>query len=176
MLKQSEDLYLALLNYRATPLPWCKRSPAELLMGRKIRTRVPQLPEQLQPTWSYLKDFRNQNQKFKAKQKRDYDKRHRAKESDAIPSDSPVWVTSGGEQGEGIVVSPANSPRSYLVDTPTGTIRRNRQHLNVAPTQPNESTKTQTETEHSTDSEATRRIVTRSQTGTVVKPPERLYA
>ena len=64
-------------------------------------------------------------------------------------------------------MSPANSPRSYLVDTPTGTIRRNRQHLNVAPTQPSESTRTQTETEQSTDSETTRRIVTRSQTGTV---------
>ena len=68
MLRQSEDPYLALLNYRATPLPWCKRSPAELLMGRRIRTRVPQLPELLKPGWSYLEEFRKQNQKFKAKQ------------------------------------------------------------------------------------------------------------
>ena len=76
MLKQSKDPYVALLNYRATPLPWCKRSPAELLMGRRLRTRIPRLPEQLQPTWSYLEEFRKLNQKFKARQKRDFDKRH----------------------------------------------------------------------------------------------------
>ena len=41
--KLLEDIYMALLSYRATPLPWCGLSPAELLMGRKIRTDVPQL-------------------------------------------------------------------------------------------------------------------------------------
>ena len=174
MLKQAEDPYLALLNYRATPLPWCKRSPAELSMGRKLRTRIPQLPEQLTPTWSYMDEFRKQNQKFKAKQKRDYDKRHRTKESDAIPDGSTVWITSEGERAEGTVISPADSPRSYLVDTPAGTLRRNRQHLNVAPWQPDELTETQPEIEQNTES--TRRIMTRSQTGTELKPPERLYA
>ena len=174
MLKQSEDPYLVLLNYCATPLPWCNRSPAELSMGRKLRTRVPQSPEQLTPTWFYLEEFRKQNQKFKAKQKRDYDKRHRTKESDAIPDGSTVWITSEGERAEDTVISPANSPRSYLVDTPTGTLRRNRQHLNVAPLQPSELTETQPEIEQNTES--TRRIVTRSQTGTEVRPPERLYA
>ena len=174
MLRQSEDPYLALLNYRATPLPWCKRSPAELLMGRRIRTRVPQLPELLKPGWSYLEEFRKQNQKFKAKQKRNFDKRHRTRESDAIPSDSKVWITSEGDRAEGTVTSPANSPRSYLVETPAGTVRRNCQHLNVAPSQLSDNTETQVETKQ--NSEATRRIVTRSQTGTVVKPPDRLYA
>ncbi len=42
MMSKSEDLYLALLSYRSTPLPWCSLSPAELCMGRKIRTTIPQ--------------------------------------------------------------------------------------------------------------------------------------
>ena len=31
---ETSDISLALLSYRATPLPWCRLSPAELLMGR----------------------------------------------------------------------------------------------------------------------------------------------
>ena len=34
MLRQSKDPHMALLSYRATPMPWCSLSPAELLMGR----------------------------------------------------------------------------------------------------------------------------------------------
>ena len=39
LLKRSKDPYMALLSYRATPLPWCNLSPTELLMGRRIRTQ-----------------------------------------------------------------------------------------------------------------------------------------
>ena len=37
----SPDPYMALMNYRATPLPLCNLSPAELSMGRQIHTDVP---------------------------------------------------------------------------------------------------------------------------------------
>lgn len=33
LLEKSADPHMALLSYRTTPLPWCGRSPAELLMG-----------------------------------------------------------------------------------------------------------------------------------------------
>ena len=57
LLTKSTDPYLALLSYRATLLPWCGLSPAQLLMGCIIRTDVPQHPTIFQPEWSYLKDF-----------------------------------------------------------------------------------------------------------------------
>lgn len=43
---KSSDPYIALLNYRNTPLQH-GQSPAELLMNRKLRTRIPALPKKM---------------------------------------------------------------------------------------------------------------------------------
>ena len=45
LLEHSADPYKSILSYRATPLPWCGLSPAELLMGRRIRTDIPQVKD-----------------------------------------------------------------------------------------------------------------------------------
>ena len=49
LLKKADDPYIALLSYRATPLSWCDLSPAELCMGRRLRTSVPQTDSMLVP-------------------------------------------------------------------------------------------------------------------------------
>ena len=144
-----------------------------LCMGRSLRTCLPQIQEQLVPKWPYLPKFRALNLEYKKKQKRDFDKRHRTQDVEDIPSRSKVWITSEGRHTEGRVVSPAESPRSYLVDTPTGVVRQNRQHLNVAP--PAQENSEPDTAEQCTDQPPQNRIVTRSETGTTVKPPERLY-
>lgn len=46
LLKKVEDLYIVKLNYRATPLQ-NGSSPEELLMGRKLRTRVLTVPSNM---------------------------------------------------------------------------------------------------------------------------------
>lgn len=43
LLADACDPHLALLNYRSTPLQWCNVSPCELLMGRMVRTCLPQV-------------------------------------------------------------------------------------------------------------------------------------
>ena len=48
LLKDSPDPYMALLSFHSTPIPWCHFSPAELLMGRKLKTDVP-VPKSLDP-------------------------------------------------------------------------------------------------------------------------------
>lgn len=70
LLKQSADPYLALMSYRATPLPWCDLSPTKLLMGRRIRTSIPQITQQFVPEWSYLQDFRKKDLQLSRNRKR----------------------------------------------------------------------------------------------------------
>ena len=76
LLSRSDDSQLTLLMHRATPLPWCNLSPAQLLMGRSLRTTVPQVTTHLTPKWSYLEEFREKDKDFKEKQKRDYDRHY----------------------------------------------------------------------------------------------------
>ena len=164
LLKQSSDLDIALLHYRATPLPWCNRSPSELLMGRCVRTTVPQINSQLIPQWPYLKDFQARDREFKKRQKGDFDLHNRVSQLPEIPDNANVWISSGSGPTQGQVVSTGDTPRSYVVDTPTGTVQRNRVHLRVIPGSP----------ERPSTEVPTRRIMTRHQTGTVIRPPERL--
>ena len=179
LLRQAEDPYKALLTYRATPLPWCHLSPAELCMGRRVRTSLPQSSEQLRPQWPYLPDFEKLNKQFKKQQKRGFDRRHRTTAQPDISNETEVWITSGDSPVRGKVTQAAGGPRSYLVETPSGVVRRNREHLNVVPplsqpeADPTNSARTQEQSTSASRSQP-ERILTRSQTGTVVKPPTRL--
>ena len=166
LLKESSDPYLALLTYRSTPFPWCKLSPVELLMGRRLRSNIPLLQDQLTPKWKFLDEFRSENRIFKERQKSDYDRQHGVRTRSPIPDDSDVWINNGSLPTTGTVISPAGEPRSYLVDTPTGQVRRNRQHLNIMPGN--------NETIDNAERPSREPIMTRSRTGTTVLSPDRL--
>ena len=167
ILRQSNDIHKGLLVYRSIPMPRCNLSPAELSMGRRLHNQLPSTDNQWIPQWAYLVEFREKNESIKKKQERDYNRRHRAREIPSLPDDASVGVTSGNQPILGRVITPANTPRSYLVETPTGRIRRNQQHLNIVP----ENT---TDPTLSDRVPATRsRMMTRSQTGTEIVPPKR---
>ena len=112
MLEKSTDPYLALLSHRATALQWCGLSPLELLMGRQIRTNLPQVTQHLIPKWSFLKTFRQLDKKHKSKQKRNYDRSHRARPLPELVDDIPVWVRTENSQQSGRIVSTSDEPRS----------------------------------------------------------------
>ena len=75
---------------------------------------------------------------------------------------------------DGRVCQPAASPRSYVIETPSGEIRRNQNHLNVLPNIPAEPASEIETPADSQPAEVPRRIATRSQTGVAIKTPERL--
>ena len=76
LIGETSDIYLALLSYRATPLPWCRLSPAELLMGRRLRADVPQVSNLLIPDWSHLQGFEAKDREYKQQQMEQYNSRH----------------------------------------------------------------------------------------------------
>ena len=90
LLAQTTDPYLALLTYRATPFPWCGLSPAELLMGWRLKTDVPQVRQLLVPNWPHLKGFEQKDMQLKLQQKKNYDCRHRVRPLPPLSEDTPV--------------------------------------------------------------------------------------
>ena len=73
-------------------MPWCGLSPAELLMGRRIRTDVPQQKKMFVPNWPHMRDLNELDRKYKLSQKQNFDECHRVKQLSPLPDDLPVWV------------------------------------------------------------------------------------
>ena len=172
LMKKSTEPYLALLSYRTTPLAWCNRSPAELLMGRKLRTTLPVVRQQLILQWSCLKSFRKSNDKCKQQQKTYYDQRHSLPE---LAEDTPVWITTDKQKSQGTVTRSLDCPRSLIVSTSTGELRRNRRHLNAIPQPQEQAEQKEPESLVQTQKPDRSPIMTRSRTGTLIILSERLY-
>ncbi|KAL3222403.1 hypothetical protein MRX96_050002 [Rhipicephalus microplus] len=107
---KTKDPYLTLLDYRSTPLK-NEDNPAELLMGRQLRSRLPlrfsklthQLPDQ--------DSLRNFEERYRQHQRRGFDRRDGVRDLSELLHGDAVWVT--GLKSEGTVQSPADEPRSY---------------------------------------------------------------
>ncbi|KAI4880976.1 hypothetical protein NFI96_001098 [Prochilodus magdalenae] len=115
--KGGEEKLKALMTYRATPLE-CGYSPAQLLMGRQLRTTIPQLPTYLHPRWPNIRGFRKAEMRAKENQQRNYNRRHRARHLQPLQAGQKVWLAK--EKKSGTVIQQATTPRSYIIDTDEG--------------------------------------------------------
>ncbi|XP_070549174.1 uncharacterized protein [Ptychodera flava] len=131
ILKQ-DDVFLALMSYRATPIAATGMSPCQLMMGRQIRTTLPTIAAKLEPRQPDLELVRAADKKVKGAYERSFNKRHGAKSlPELLPGDN-VQVKLDGEKGwktPARVLQAGTAPRSYIVQTPRGTLRRNRRQL-----------------------------------------------
>ena len=147
-------------------------------MGHKIRTDVPQLSTEFIPEWPYLHAFRKKNAMLKQKQKSNYDRSHRTLSQHPLDAGTAVWIQTGDASTPVRVITTANTTRSYLVSTQSGVLRRNRHHRTVRPEDPQDIdgdiSGSDPATEPTVSMPVCQQIMTRSRTGTEIRPPDRL--
>uniref|UniRef100_H3B7E1 Integrase catalytic domain-containing protein n=1 Tax=Latimeria chalumnae TaxID=7897 RepID=H3B7E1_LATCH len=142
---KQEDPFLALLSYKATPLNATKSSPAQLIMGRQLRTPIPTLEKTLAPKWPNLKCVRQADRKAKAAYKFHFDKRSSTQQLPVLYPGDEVTVKLDDKQGWTTLATVQEShqtPRPYLIKTQDGMLRRNRRHLKFVTGQSNQGTDT----------------------------------
>lgn len=131
------DPYLALLNFRNTPVTSDTYSPAQLLMGRRLNTRLPVSDKLLVPKVPVQgivlksRDIKRQKSKqyydARTRPLRPLEKNEQVRIREPNPNREARWVPARIE-------SAAPQPRSYWVSTPDGArYRRNRQHIISSP-------------------------------------------
>ncbi|UYV64427.1 Mad [Cordylochernes scorpioides] len=96
ILKKNQDPSLGLLEYRSTPLE-NGYSPAELLMGRKLRTTLPIAPENLNPKLVDSQTLKRKEGKRRKDMKSRYDRRCGATDMEEL---SEVKKLLGWKQGD----------------------------------------------------------------------------
>uniref|UniRef100_A0A667ZJL9 Integrase catalytic domain-containing protein n=1 Tax=Myripristis murdjan TaxID=586833 RepID=A0A667ZJL9_9TELE len=136
ILKQ-DDPVLALMCYRATPTTSTGVSPAELLMGRKIRTTLPSLTSNLVPKWPDKDLIRRRDAEAKRQQAFYFNKRHGVRVLPQLQRGDNVMLKLDEERtwtGPASVIQKSCTQRSYQVSSPRGgEMRRNRRHIQRVP-------------------------------------------
>jgi len=176
LLKKAQDPYLALLAYRSTPLE-VGYSPSQLLMSRCLRTTVPIIERQRKPHIPDFSAVAARDGRAKKRQKDNFDARRGARNLPTLDPGDSVWVTDRQIHGE---VVEETSPRSYVVQTPDGTFRRNRRAIISSPenetlesgVSQSEEIPTSVETEDNTPSQP-KEYATRSRGNRPPRPPDR---
>ena len=125
MWKRETDKNAALMAYRSSPLE-SGYSPAQLLYGRQIRTRVYDSGRMVD-----LEEFRRRDLEVKGRQTKSTDKRRRAKVMEELRVGDRVWVkeSKDAKGHEGIVIRKASEPQAYWVEVNGRFLRRTRVHL-----------------------------------------------
>lgn len=129
---QQDDVFVALMAYRSTPISATGVTPAELIMGRRMRTIVPAIPSTLEPKWPDLDQVRRRDEHGKEYVKQYYDIKFGARKLHPLGPGDHVRIRTDKEKlwGDSGTITSANyETRSYMVETDHGLLRRNRRHL-----------------------------------------------
>lgn len=126
--KEPLDPSLALLSYRSSPVIG-SFSPAELLMGRRLRTTVVCHPDSLAPQTVNHPEFKEQNEKYKENMKLNHDNRYVRSLRPLVEGEKVLYRNGTGAVHKGKVVSTSNeASRQVQVQSETtgNLLNRNR--------------------------------------------------
>ena len=127
--------FLGLMAYRSTPISATGVSPAQLMMGRQMRTNLPVLQKKLRPQWPNRQAVKKAHEKAKSKYRFYFDRKHQVHSlSDLKPGDTVRIKLQGDKNWSTTTASVKKADtyhRSYIVETPHGVFRRNRRHLQL---------------------------------------------
>lgn len=129
ILKKNDDPQKALLVYRNTPIEGINLSPAQMFMGRRLKTALPMAAELLKPenTGKIKEKLKNRQQKQKH-----YHDKYSSKDLKSLKPGQKVAVLHDKKWIPGTVIEKHQTPRSFVVETPSGNkLRRNRRHINT---------------------------------------------
>ncbi|KAL3218996.1 hypothetical protein MRX96_031211 [Rhipicephalus microplus] len=107
---KTKDPYPTLIACRSTPLK-NGYSPAKLLMGRRLRSRFSLCSTKLTPQWPDQDSLRNFEERYRQRQRKDFDRRHGVCDLPEHLYGDAMWVTD--LKSKGTVQAPADEPRSY---------------------------------------------------------------
>ena len=105
--EKNDDKHLALLDYRTTPLPDTDLSPAQLLMGRRLRNKLPMMESLLQPASNNQQEISRYLEKTNEGQKKYHD-RHASMDMKELQPGTKVWKPA-------TVVKHHHTLKSYVV-------------------------------------------------------------
>ena len=121
---ENKDFHLALLDYRNTPMEEINLSPAQTLMGRRTRTRLPTTPSLLEP--QYPTDNIKEGLRRRAEIQQQYYNRH-GKALQPLNTGDTVRIRKPGQKTwtPAEVTKVTESPRYYVVVSDGTSYRRN---------------------------------------------------
>lgn len=107
ILKNAVDPYLASLAYRATSLE-NGYNPAQLLMGRRLRTTVPTLPSLLDPALLDSMVVVQREKERRTKDAQTYNRGLRVQLLDRLTPGQEAWITD--QRASGAVIGSHTTP------------------------------------------------------------------
>ncbi|XP_060064857.1 uncharacterized protein K02A2.6-like [Ylistrum balloti] len=129
LLKKSNDPYLALLEYRNSNIDEVGLSPAQMFLGRRLKSTIPTSLPLLKA--EALDKVREQLVKRKKKQQQSHDRHVSGGLQPLSPGDQVLLKQhpNRSEWKHGTIIEKHKTPRSYVVRSGNRAYRRNRRHL-----------------------------------------------